>query len=294
MDWYVASRFWTEQERPNLCPGVFSSIDMETVRSGSTAQAKALRYGKALHESRRIDCRNGTCGASSFPFALITVSIFCCLSSQNQVVHASERQISRRDPLRPFMDIVCMDFMKRKPSGIELEKGQHLDDHIKQLTSEELDYALDMRGLTDLRRRVRDSTNRFEGIRTEYTAAVKHALFLSEVCKRRRNRDYASAGDSRAEPLYWYGLCVISPILGRMAAIIFALLSAVVVWSELVIAGQRGYLSPIHLLMTSAKTEWAVYCVTVIPLVSIASQRSHLTRACVLGLHVFLHLSHTV
>ena len=174
-----------------------------------------------------------------------------------------------------------MDFMKSKPSGIELEKGQSLDDHIKQLTSEELDYALDMRGLTDLRRRVRDSSNRFEGVRTEYTATVKHALLLSEVCKRRRNRDYVPAGDSRAEPLYWYGLCVISPILGRVAAVIFALLSAVVVWSELVIVGQRGYLSPIHLLMTSAKTEWSVYCVTVIPLVSIATRRFHLTRTCV-------------
>ena len=53
--------------------------------------------------------------------------------------------------------------MDSKPSGIEFETGQNLQHHIDELSSEELDYALDKRGLMELRRRVRDSANRFEG-----------------------------------------------------------------------------------------------------------------------------------
>ena len=86
-------------------------------------------------------------------------------------MHASEQQISRRDPLRQYMDIVCMELMKTKPAGIELEKGRTLQDHLKNLTSEELDYALDLRGLTELRRRVWVAANRFEG-HSAVTSAV--------------------------------------------------------------------------------------------------------------------------
>jgi len=184
----------------------------------------------------------------------------------NFVVHTSQQQISRRDGLRPYIDRISKELMDSKPSGIELEKGDRLQDHIDRLTSQELDYALDERGLTELRRRVRNAANRFEGARTEYTFTVKHAMALSEICKRRQNKDYASDSDSNSGKLYWYALCIISPIVRRSAAVLFGLLSAIVVWSELVIVGERGYLSPIHLLMKSAHTEWAFYWIIIFPL----------------------------
>jgi len=59
--------------------------------------------------------------------------------------------------------MIEQELMSSKPAGIELEQGQVLKDHIKLLTAEELDYALDLDGLIGLRRRVRDSANRFEG-----------------------------------------------------------------------------------------------------------------------------------
>lgn len=79
------------------------------------------------------------------------------------MVHVSAKQISRRDPLRPYIDCIKTELMNGKPKGIEFEEGDDLEELIKTFTSRELDYALDKQGLTELRRRVRDSINRFEG-----------------------------------------------------------------------------------------------------------------------------------
>mgnify|MGYP000480071550 CR=1 FL=1 len=90
----------------------------------------------------------------------------------------------------------------------------------------------------------------------------------AEICKRRQNKDYAAVdSDHRFGKLYWYALCIISPLVRRVAAVVFAVLSMIVVWSELVIVGEREYLSPIHLLMKSAHTEWAFYWIIIFPLV---------------------------
>ena len=107
------------------------------------------------------------------------------------------------------------------------------------------------------------------GARVEYATTVQKAMQLEEICKRRRNRDYLPIdSNSRSGSFYWYALCIISPIVRRLAAVIFGVVSIVVVWSELIIVGERGYLSPFYLLMKSGKTEWAVYCAILFPLVT--------------------------
>eukprot|EP00210_Caulerpa_lentillifera_P001516 g1454.t1 len=188
----------------------------------------------------------------------------------NLVVHASAQQISRRDAIRPYMDIVWNEFLTSNVSGLDLERGRNLSDHLKLLTTEELDYALDLRGLVELRRRVRNAATRFEGVKMEYILTVQYGMNLHELCKRRRNKDYSD--DSTNQPtwirtVYWYVLCNLSPVFRKLAALMFMVMSMVVVWSELVIIGEKTYLSPIHFMMKKAKTEWAIYWVILLPLV---------------------------
>lgn len=79
------------------------------------------------------------------------------------IIQACHRQISRRDSLNTYMTIICDEIEKFYPKDLSIVKGQSFKDLSKLLTSDELDYALDINGLTSLRRRMWSAINKFEG-----------------------------------------------------------------------------------------------------------------------------------
>lgn len=120
---------------------------------------------------------------------------------------------------------------------------------------------------------------------------IVHAMDLHEICRRKKNGDYG-AGYSGAwySPIYWITLCILVPIFRRLAAILLAGISLVVIWCELIIIGNKTYLSPIYLLLDAVETKWTFYCYLLFPLVRLTLLFFALKRF--LGLYVLLHISY--
>jgi hypothetical protein len=247
------------------------------------------------------------------------------------VVLANERQMSRRDPLRPLMDAIAARAERAspvRPSDVAARGALDLE----ALSADDLEYNYDREGLAALRRRLNASVAAYSAAHAQYEDSVARGIALEAVVKARQRGDWsveaateaaaagasaaagrggflpaalrggggsgASAGgggiSSSSSPpgaappappppppppllhrlspqlaaLAWRLRCTAAPPARRLAALLLALVSLAVVWSELTIFTRRHPdLSPFSLAVRAASPgEWRTQAVALLPL----------------------------
>lgn len=185
------------------------------------------------------------------------------------VVQATKQQISKRDPLRKFIDDIQEEMQAGAPK--ELCQTRPVHDEFNDLSADDLEYATDVGKLAALRKRVQNAMDGFEGAKAQYLVRVTRAFELSDICLKRQSGLYTEqevSGQSWLHTMYWRFRCVLKPVARRVLAVLLAVLSVIVVWSEVTIALERKVdLSPFSLWIRDVKDdEWAVYLVVLFPL----------------------------
>ncbi len=86
--------------------------------------------------------------------------------------------------------------------------------------------------------------------RTEYISYVKRAFELDSICRARATRDYIPPdGHGTANAVRWRYKCLAKPWVQRGTAVVLALLSGAVVWSEATIGlGKDPDVSPFSIV----------------------------------------------
>ena len=90
------------------------------------------------------------------------------------VVEATAAPMSRRDPLRPKLDVVLAQAEAAapfKPSAAPRDAAGRV--RMDDLADADLDYGCDAAGLAALRRRLTRSTGAYNGVRAQYVQAVQ-------------------------------------------------------------------------------------------------------------------------
>lgn len=82
--------------------------------------------------------------------------IFQCL-----VVQATKKQISTRDALRPYIEIIEHEMVSAAPK--DLYRSRQISDDFAEVDADDLDYATDVGKLASLRKRVQRAIDGLEG-----------------------------------------------------------------------------------------------------------------------------------
>eukprot|EP00897_Mesotaenium_endlicherianum_P005633 jgi/Mesen1/5098/ME000252S04208 len=157
------------------------------------------------------------------------------LSTAIVIAQATSTQMSRRDALRPIMDIIdalASEDATFKPSG-------------GQIGENDMDYDADEKSMATLRRRLRKAQDMYLRYKTEYTSVVWQALELEDTLK---NVDSGHAGErrfvSRLRPqrkghlapvldlAEWAWRCVVQQQVVRAFAAVLAVMSVAIVFAE--------------------------------------------------------------
>ncbi|KAM0911324.1 hypothetical protein ACQ4PT_013551 [Festuca glaucescens] len=102
----------------------------------------------------------------------LKTSLFLSLS---KVVQATSKQMSKRDPVRPYMDIIdnMLAQMLRDDPLVKISGGK--------LEENDMDYDTDEKTMAELRRRLRRAHEEYCRCKSNYTTAVMEALELEDT-----------------------------------------------------------------------------------------------------------------
>ncbi|KAI8462677.1 MAG: LMBR1-like membrane protein-domain-containing protein [Monoraphidium minutum] len=187
------------------------------------------------------------------------------------IVVANERQMPRRDPLRPLMEVISQFAEAESPVKPSQVGARSLD--IERLAADDLEYNYDVAGLAALRRRLAAAIHNYKGAHAQYEEVVRSALALQQVVKSRERGDYEAppgapgAGQPWGDALWRYR-CVVHPHGRKLVGLLLGCLSLVIIWSEgTIFTGQHPDLSPFSLAIRGAVPhEVWVQLITAIPL----------------------------
>ncbi|XP_006655918.1 LMBR1 domain-containing protein 2 homolog A-like [Oryza brachyantha] len=190
------------------------------------------------------------------------------------VVQATSKQMSKRDPLRPFMDIIdnmlaqmLRDDPLFKPSG-------------GKLGEDDMDYDTDENTMATLRRQLRRANEEYYRCKRKYTSYVMEALELEDTIKNYEQRDenewkYASGlRENRSGTLgsfldfiEFIWRCILRKQLLKVLAIILGCISAAILLAEATLLPSDVDLSLFSVLANAVgKQEVLVQVVAFIPL----------------------------
>jgi hypothetical protein len=113
------------------------------------------------------------------------------------VICANERQMPRRDPLRPLMDEVADRAEKASPvRPSDVASRGPLD--LEALSPDDLEYNYDRDGLAALRRRLNSAIASYAAAHAQYEAAVAAGIKLEAVVKARQRGDFSAESAAAA------------------------------------------------------------------------------------------------
>eukprot|EP00249_Psilotum_nudum_P012524 c23832_g1_i1 orf=2-1678(-) len=161
------------------------------------------------------------------------------LSTAMVIAQATSNQMSRRDPLRPFMDVIDSMLLQMvrddptfKPSGGRMGES-------------DMDYDADEKSMAALRRRLRDARYSYCRFKSEYLKYVTEALELEDVMKnytngRAHNWKYISSIKSSRvgsfapylDTIEWIWRCRIKQKLQCFLAVTLGCMSAALLFAE--------------------------------------------------------------
>eukprot|EP00775_Hariotina_reticulata_P003223 gene3223-3500_t len=196
------------------------------------------------------------------------------LESVVTIIVANDKQMPRRDPLRPYMEIInktAEDESPVKPSSV-VAAGYDLD----ALGADDLEYNYDIPGLAALRRRLTAAIHDFKGAHAQYEEVIREALDMEAVLKCQQLGVYepptqlpsATGLVAAVKRAVWRWRCVAQPTARKMFAALLIGMSFCVVWSEATIfTGRHPDLSPFsNMIRGSQGSEWGMQLLVMWPL----------------------------
>ncbi|GAQ89609.1 hypothetical protein KFL_005410080 [Klebsormidium nitens] len=196
------------------------------------------------------------------------------LSTAIVIAQATSNQMSRRDPLRPYMDMI--DTMAAEDPTFKPTGGR--------IGENDMDYDMSIKTLASLRKRLRNAKEQYYRYKSEYAAIVWAALELEDTMKNAASgkaNDYKFVSTirptrtgqfadliNRAE---WLWRCVLRSVTVQLMAALLIMVSLALIFAEAtIITDGKPDLSVFSLLIKSAgDNESLVQIFTFVPLVYI-------------------------
>ncbi|KAH7430833.1 hypothetical protein KP509_08G016900 [Ceratopteris richardii] len=197
------------------------------------------------------------------------------LSTAIVIAQATSNQMSRRDPLRPCMDVIDKMLLQMaeedpsfKPSGGRMGES-------------DMDYDADEKSMAALRRRLQKARYFYGRFKSEYISRVQEALGLEDTIKnfdngKSQNWRYVSSLhrvqpgplSSYVEIGEWFWRCYFKPLFQRALALTLGLMSFALLFAEATLLPNKVDLSLFSLLIKAlGQQEILVQTVAFIPLV---------------------------
>ncbi|KAK3411779.1 hypothetical protein EUGRSUZ_I00540 [Eucalyptus grandis] len=196
------------------------------------------------------------------------------LSNAIVVAQATSNQMSKRDPLRPYMNVIddMLNQMFREDPSFKPQGGR--------LGENDMDYDTDEKSMATLRRHLRGAREEYYRYKSEYLTYVLEALELEDVIKNYERRDAtgwkfisslrpARTGKLGAflDTMAFIWRCILRKQLEKVFAILLGIMSAAILLAEATLLPRNVDLSLFSILINSVgKQELLVQVVAFIPL----------------------------
>ncbi|MQL81081.1 hypothetical protein Taro_013539 [Colocasia esculenta] len=190
------------------------------------------------------------------------------------VAQATSNQMSKRDPLRPYMDVIdkMLHQMLREDPSFKPSGGR--------LGENDMDYDTDEQSMATLRRQLRRAREEYYRYRSEYMTYVVEALELEDTVKNYERRDstgwkyVSSFKPSRTgtfgpflDTLEFIWRCIIRKQLEKLLAVILGCISVAILLAEATLLPSGVDLSLFSILINAVgKQEVLVQIAAFVPL----------------------------
>ncbi|KAG5548318.1 hypothetical protein RHGRI_013876 [Rhododendron griersonianum] len=196
------------------------------------------------------------------------------LSNAIEVAQATSKQMSKRDPLRPYMDVIdnMLVQMFREDPSFKPQGGR--------LGENDMEYDTDDKSMATLRRHLRGAREEYYRYKSEYMNYVMEALDLEDIVKNYEQRSATGwkfisslkpARTGKWGPIFdtteliWR--CILSKQLEKILAIFLGCMSAAILLAEATLLPRGVDLSLFSILVRSAgKQEVLVQVFAFVPL----------------------------
>ncbi|KAK8717349.1 hypothetical protein V6N13_044620 [Hibiscus sabdariffa] len=184
------------------------------------------------------------------------------LSNAIVVAQATSNQMSKRDPLRPYMDVIdnMLAQMFREDPSFKPQGGQ--------LGENDMDYDSDEKSMASLRRHLRLAREEYYRYKSEYMTYVTEALQLEDTIKNYEHRTstgwiyVSSFRPARSgkmgillDKIEFIWRCILKKQLKKALAIILGIMSAAVLLAEATLLPRGVDLSVFSILINSVKKQ---------------------------------------
>ncbi|KAL0692074.1 hypothetical protein Bca4012_059254 [Brassica carinata] len=197
------------------------------------------------------------------------------LSNAIVVAQATSTQMSKRDPMRPYMNVIdaMLAKMFREDPSFKPQGGQ--------LGENDMDYDTDEKSMATLRRHLRNAKDEYYRYKSEYLTYVTEALVLEDTMKNYERRDstgwkyISSFRTSRTgklgnllDTLEFIWRCMLKKQIQVVLAIVTGIMSAAILLAEATLLLSKLDLSLFSILIRCVKSdELLVQAFAFVPLV---------------------------
>ncbi|XP_071736915.1 uncharacterized protein [Rutidosis leptorrhynchoides] len=183
------------------------------------------------------------------------------LSNAIVVAQATSKQMSKRDPLRPYMNIIdkMLSNMLNEDPSFKPQGGR--------LGENDMDYDTDEKSMATLRRQLRRAKGEYYRCKSEYMSFVMESLDLEDTLKNYERRDatgwrYISSFRPERSGKIGYILdtiefvwrCILKKQLKKLSAIILGCLTVAILLAEATILPSGVDFSLFSILINAVKT----------------------------------------
>ncbi|KAM7276825.1 hypothetical protein ACFE04_018691 [Oxalis oulophora] len=183
------------------------------------------------------------------------------LSNAIVVAQATSTQMSKRDPLRPYMNVIdnMLTQMFKEDPSFKPQGGQ--------LGENDMDYDTDEKSMATLRRHLRGARENYYRYKSEYMTYVMEALEMEDTIKNYEHRDstgwkYISSFrpsrtgkvGSMLDTLEFIWRCILCKEFEKVLAIILGIMSAAIILAEATLLPSVD-LSLFSILINSVKSQ---------------------------------------
>ncbi|KFK25335.1 hypothetical protein AALP_AA8G099400 [Arabis alpina] len=197
------------------------------------------------------------------------------LSNAIVVAQATSNQMLKRDPMRPYMDVIdaMLDKMFRKDKSFKPQGGQ--------LGENDMDYDTDEKSMATLRRHLRNAKDEYYRYKSEYLTNVTEALTLEDTMKnyeRCSSTGWKYVSSFRAsrsgkignllDTLEFAWRCILKKQIEKVMAVVLGIMSAAILLAEATLLLSKLDLSLFSILISYVKSdELLVQAFAFVPLV---------------------------
>ncbi|GMI99424.1 hypothetical protein like AT5G65290 [Hibiscus trionum] len=184
------------------------------------------------------------------------------LSNAIVVAQATSNQMSKRDPLRPYMDVIdnMLAQMFREDPSFKPQGGR--------LGENDMDYDSDEKSMATLRRHLRLAREEYYRYKSEYMTYVSEALQLEDTIKNYERRsstgwkyvssfrpDRSGKTGTLLDTTEFIWRCILWKQLKKVLAVILGIMSAAILLAEATLLPRGVDLSLFSILINSVKKE---------------------------------------